>query len=53
MLSEHCSENLVFKILLRKSKNVVDGIILVDLPFEEEKSIKNLLDKNNIHYHNL
>ena len=34
---------------IKEIKNVVDGIILVDLPFEEEKSIKNLLDKNNIH----
>ena len=30
-------------------KNIVDGIIIVDLPYEEEVNIKNLLDKNNIH----
>ena len=30
-------------------KNIVDGIIIVDLPFEEETSTKKLLDKNNIH----
>ncbi len=48
-----CYLNTVQKYGLRKFvkeiKNVVDGIILVDLPFEEETSIKKLLDQNNIH----
>ena len=30
-------------------KNIVDGIIIVDLPFEEESEIKKSLSKNNIH----
>jgi tryptophan synthase alpha chain len=30
-------------------KGIVDGIILVDLPFEEEKEIKSQLEKNNIY----
>ena len=34
---------------INEIRNVVDGIIIVDLPFEEEKSIKKLLDKNDIH----
>ena len=34
---------------IKEIRNVVDGIIIVDLPFEEEKPIKNLLDKNGIH----
>ncbi len=34
---------------IKEIRNVVDGIIIVDLPFEEEKPIKNLLDKNDIH----
>jgi tryptophan synthase alpha chain len=34
---------------IKEIKNVVDGLIIVDLPFEEEKPIKNILDKNNIY----
>jgi len=34
---------------IKEIKDIVDGIIIVDLPFEEEKPIKNLLDKNGIH----
>ena len=34
---------------IKEIKNIVDGIIIVDLPFEEEKPINNLLDKNGIH----
>jgi tryptophan synthase alpha chain len=34
---------------IKEIRNIVDGIIIVDLPFEEEKPIKNLLDKNDIH----
>ena len=34
---------------IKNIKNVVDGIIIVDLPFEEESEIKKGLSKNNIH----
>jgi tryptophan synthase alpha chain len=34
---------------INEIKGVVDGIILVDLPFEEEKEIKSQLEKNNIY----
>ena len=34
---------------IKNIKNVVDGIIIVDLPFEEESEIKKALSKNNIH----
>ena len=48
-----CYLNTVQKYGIKKFisdiKGAVDGIILVDLPFEEEAEIKNLLDKNNIH----
>ncbi len=37
------------KKFINEIKNTVDGIIIVDLPFEEETSIKKLLDQNNIH----
>ena len=48
-----CYLNTVRKFGLNKFikniKNVVDGIIIVDLPFEEEGEIKKSLYKNNIH----
>ena len=34
---------------IKSIKNIVDGIIIVDLPFEEESEIKKSLYKNNIH----
>ena len=34
---------------IKSIKNIVDGIIIVDLPFEEEKEIKKSLSDNNIH----
>ena len=34
---------------IKSIKNFVDGIIIVDLPFEEESEIKKSLYKNNIH----
>ena len=34
---------------IKNIKNIVDGIIIVDLPFEEESEIKRSLSKNNIH----
>ena len=34
---------------IKSVKNIVDGIIIVDLPFEEEREIKKALSKNNIH----
>ena len=34
---------------IKEIKDIVDGIIIVDLPFEEENEIKYLLDKNNIY----
>ena len=34
---------------IKSIKNIVDGIIIVDLPFEEESEIKKALSKNNIH----
>ena len=34
---------------VKNIKKVVDGIIIVDLPFEEENEIKKALSKNNIH----
>tara|TARA_X000001036_G_scaffold9896_1_gene8782 strand:- start:230 stop:727 length:498 start_codon:yes stop_codon:yes gene_type:complete len=34
---------------IKSIKNIVDGIIIVDLPFEEESEIKKSLSKNNIH----
>tara|TARA_Y100000996_G_scaffold392398_1_gene355132 strand:+ start:933 stop:1709 length:777 start_codon:yes stop_codon:yes gene_type:complete len=37
------------KKFIKEIKNNVDGLILVDLPFEEEASIKKLLDQNDIH----
>ena len=37
------------KKFINEIKNIIDGIIIVDLPFEEETSTKKLLDKNNIH----
>ena len=37
------------KKFINEIKNIIDGIIIVDLPFEEEASIKKILDKNNIH----
>jgi len=37
------------KKFINEIKSIVDGIIIVDLPFEEETSIKKILDKNNIH----
>jgi tryptophan synthase alpha chain len=37
------------KKFINEIKNIVDGIIIVDLPFEEETSIKKILDKNSIH----
>ena len=48
-----CYLNTIRKFGLNKFikniKNIVDGIIIVDLPFEEENEIKKLLSKNNIH----
>ena len=48
-----CYLNTVQKYGIKKFisdiKGIVDGIILVDLPFEEESETKKLLDKNNIH----
>ncbi len=37
------------KKFINEIKGIIDGIIIVDLPFEEETSIKKILDKNNIH----
>ena len=37
------------KKFINEIKNIIDGIIIVDLPFEEEASTKKILDKNNIH----
>ncbi len=34
---------------IKNIKGIVDGIIIVDLPFEEENAIKKSLSKNNIH----
>ena len=34
---------------IKSIKNIVDGIIIVDLPFEEESEIKKSLSENNIH----
>ena len=34
---------------IKSIENIVDGIIIVDLPFEEESEIKKALSKNNIH----
>ena len=34
---------------IKSIKNIVDGIIIVDLPFEEESEIKKALSNNNIH----
>ena len=48
-----CYLNTIRKFGLNKFikniNNIVDGIIIVDLPFEEENEIKKLLSKNNIH----
>ncbi len=48
-----CYLNTVRKFGLNKFikniKGIVDGIIIVDLPFEEESEIKKALSKNNIH----
>ena len=48
-----CYLNTVQKYGVKKFisdiKGVVDGIILVDLPFEEENETKKLLDQNNVH----
>ena len=48
-----CYLNTVRKFGLNKFiksiKSIVDGIIIVDLPFEEEDAIKKSLSKNNIH----
>ena len=48
-----CYLNTIRKFGLNKFikniKNIVDGIIIVDLPFEEENEIKKVLSKNNIH----
>ena len=48
-----CYLNTVRKFGLNKFikniKSIVDGIIIVDLPFEEEGAIKKSLSKNNIH----
>ena len=48
-----CYLNTVQKFGLKKFineiKNIVDGIIIVDLPYEEESTTKKLLDQNNIH----
>ena len=48
-----CYLNTIRKFGLNKFikniKNIVDGLIIVDLPFEEETEIKNLLTENNIH----
>ena len=37
------------KKFINEIKNIIDGIIIVDLPFEEDASTKKILDKNNIH----
>ncbi len=37
------------KNFIKDIKNIVDGIILVDLPFEEEALTKKLLDQSDIH----
>ena len=34
---------------IKNIKNIVDGLIIVDLPFEEESEIKNLLTESNIY----
>ena len=48
-----CYLNTVQKYGVKKFisdiKGIVDGIILVDLPFEEENETKKLLDQNNVH----
>ena len=48
-----CYLNTVRKFGLNKFikniKGIVDGIIIVDLPYEEEGEIKNFFSKNNIH----
>ena len=48
-----CYLNTIRKFGLNKFikniKSIVDGIIIVDLPFEEESEIKKALSKNNIH----
>ncbi len=48
-----CYLNTIRKFGLNKFikniKSIVDGIIIVDLPFEEEGEIKKSLSKNNIH----
>ena len=48
-----CYLNTIRKFGLNKFikniKSIVDGIIIVDLPFEEEDEIKKSLSKNNIH----
>ena len=48
-----CYLNTIQKFGIKKFidsiKNIVDGLIIVDLPYEEEAQIKKLLDKNNIH----
>ena len=48
-----CYLNIVCRFgvvkFIKSIKNIVDGIIIVDLPFEEESEIKNSLSKNNIH----
>ena len=37
------------KKFINEIKYTVDGIIIVDLPYEEESPIKKILDKNDIH----
>ena len=37
------------KKFINEIKSIIDGIIIVDLPFEEEASTKKILDINNIH----
>tara|TARA_Y100000768_G_scaffold324528_1_gene261247 strand:- start:4972 stop:5748 length:777 start_codon:yes stop_codon:yes gene_type:complete len=48
-----CYLNTIQKFGLKKFineiKNIVDGIIIVDLPYEEEASTKKLLDKEGIY----
>ena len=48
-----CYLNTIRKFGLNKFikniKSIVDGIIIVDLPFEEESEIKKALSRNNIH----
>ena len=48
-----CYLNTIQKFGLKKFineiKNIVDGLIIVDLPYEEESYTKKLLDKNNVH----